>query len=106
MFSLLIPDYFVSMAVRGLVVGIGIGVVILALGFWKQKKSLGLYGFVASTIGGALLSGIFSLLLFLVFAWLILRGDSSVSEAAGEAAAAGEVAEGEEAGAEGMAEAE
>lgn len=57
-------------------IGVGIGVVLglipLILGFVKNKRTLGIYGFVASIIGGSL-SSILSLIIVIVFVWLILK---------------------------------
>lgn len=57
-------------------IGVGIGVVLglipLILGFVKNKRSLGIYGFIASIIGGAI-SSILSLIIVIVFVWLILK---------------------------------
>jgi hypothetical protein len=62
-------------------VGIGflLGLVPLVLGIMKRKLRLGLFGLIASTIGGAILGVILSIPAMAVFTWLIVR-DGFVAE--------------------------
>ena len=69
----LVPDSILSMLLRGLIVGLVLGLIPLTLGFIKKKRRLGVYGFFSSGIGSAILTGIFSLIIVPVFVWLILR---------------------------------
>lgn len=69
----LIPDSILAAMLRGLIVGLVLGLIPLTLGFLRKKRRLGVYGLFSSTIGGAILTGIFSLIIVPVFAWLILR---------------------------------
>lgn len=73
MFAFQLPDLLVSLALRGLVIGSVLGLIPLVLGLIRRRRSLAVYGFASSAIGGALLSGIFSLIVVAVFVWLILR---------------------------------
>ncbi len=62
--------------------GVGVGVLLvlipLILGFVKGRRNLGLYGFIASIIGGAL-SSILSLIVVVIFVWLILKKPAEVA---------------------------
>jgi hypothetical protein len=73
MIAFQLPDFLVSLAVRGLLIGSAIGFIPLVLGLIRRRRSLAVYGFASSAVGGALLSGIVSLVAAAVFVWLILR---------------------------------
>lgn len=73
--------YF-QMVMIGLAVGFVLGLIPLALGFYKGKKKLAIIGFLASIAAGAAWS-IFSLIIVLVFVWLILRSPNQQVEQAG-----------------------
>ncbi len=66
----------------GLGVGLVLGLIPLALGLYKGKKKLAIIGFLASIVAGAAWS-IFSLIIVLVFVWLILRNPNPVAVQAG-----------------------
>lgn len=64
----------------GIGVGALLGLIPLILGLVKKEKKLAILGFAFSVIGGAIWSPI-SLLVALVFVWLILkRGKSEMNE--------------------------
>ena len=74
---LLIRVGFWDLVLIGISVGIVLGLIPLILGFVKGKRNLGLYGFLASVVGGAL-SSILSLIVVGVFIWLILKKPTAV----------------------------
>jgi MFS family permease len=74
-------NYYQTILVATLIgVGIGIllGLIPLILGIRRKKKRLGVYGFICSTVGGAL-SSILSLLIVGVFIWLILKNPAEIT---------------------------
>ncbi len=60
-------------------IGFLLGLVPLVLGFIKQKVRLGVFGLIASTLGGAILGVILSIPAMAVFTWMIVR-DGFVAE--------------------------
>jgi len=84
---LLITVTFWDLVLIGVGVGIVLGLIPLILGFVKNRRNLGIYGFVASIVGGAL-SSILSLIVVIVFTWLILK--KSIVEEPTEAAVVNE----------------
>lgn len=90
MIALQLPEFLVSLALRGLLIGSVLGLIPLALGLIKGRRNLGIYGFAASVAAGALLSGVFSVIAVCVFGFLILRKQESVSETAGSEPQAGD----------------
>jgi hypothetical protein len=60
-------------------IGFLLGLVPLVLGIVKQKVRLGVFGLIASTLGGAILGVILSIPAMAVFTWLIVR-DGFVAE--------------------------
>jgi len=60
------------LALAGIVIGILLGLIPLILGIRKKKRQYGIYGFIASIVGGAI-SPILSIILVAIFTWLILR---------------------------------
>ncbi len=69
---LLIRVTFWDLVLIGVGVGLVLGLIPLILGFVKNKRNLGVYGFIAS-IGGGALSSILSLIVVIVFTWLIVK---------------------------------
>jgi len=69
---LLITVTFWDLVLIGLGVGFVLGLIPLILGFTKNRRNLGIYGFIASIVGGAL-SSIVSLIVVGIFVWLILK---------------------------------
>ena len=55
-------------------VGFVLGLVPLVLGFVKRNVKYGVYGFLASIFGGALLGILLSIPATVIFSWLIARG--------------------------------
>ena len=60
------------LALAGIVIGILLGLIPLILGIRKQKRQYGIFGFIASIIGGAI-SPILAIIVVAIFTWLILR---------------------------------
>lgn len=69
--------YF-QMIMIGLGVGLVLGLIPLGLGWYKGKKKLAIIGFLASIAAGAAWS-LFSLIIVLVFIWLILRNPQTAT---------------------------
>ena len=69
---LLITVTFWDLVLIGVGVGVVLGLIPLILGFVKNRRNLGIYGFIASIVGGAL-SSIVSLIVVGIFVWLILK---------------------------------
>ena len=69
--------YF-QMIMIGLGVGFVLGLIPLGLGWYKGKKKLAIIGFLASIAAGAAWS-LFSLIIVLVFIWLILRNPQTAT---------------------------
>lgn len=71
---------YLQLVLIGLAVGFILGLIPLILGFFKKKLKLGLIGFVASIIAGAI-SSLLSIVTVGVFIWLIFKNSKkSVSE--------------------------
>jgi MFS family permease len=60
------------LALFGIVIGILLGLIPLILGIRKKKRQYGIFGFIASIIGGAI-SPILAAIVVAIFTWLILR---------------------------------
>jgi len=86
-----IPPSILSAAIRGLVIGIALGLIPLILGIFKKKQKLGIYGLISSSIGGAIFTGIFSIIIVPIFIWMILRKPKVEESAAAEIPSENEV---------------
>ncbi len=75
-----------QMVLIGLGVGFVLGLIPLALGFYRGQRKLAIIGFAASVVAGAAWS-LFSLIIVLVFVWLILRNPSARAAEGASAAA-------------------
>ena len=77
-------EYFLSyndlliIVIVGVILGALFGLVPLLLGRRRNKARLGMYGFVASIVAGAL-TPILSLIVVAIFSWMIVRTNSSGS---------------------------
>lgn len=77
------------MVLIGIGVGFVLGLIPLALGMYRGQRKLALIGFIASIVAGGAWS-LFSLIVVLVFVWLILRKPTArTAEGASAAALAG-----------------
>ncbi len=77
------------MVLIGLGVGFVLGLIPLALGLYRGKRKLAFIGFAASVVAGGAWS-LFSLIVALIFVWLILRKPSTgAAEGASASALAG-----------------
>ena len=54
-------------------IGLLLGLIPLVLGFIKKERSYGVFGFLGSIIGGAILGLLLSIPVAAIFSWLILR---------------------------------
>ena len=59
--------------------GLVLGLVPLILGFVKNNIKYGLFGFLASIVGGAILGILLSIPAIVIFSWLIVRGPKTVN---------------------------
>ena len=66
-------EAIVYVTIFNIILGIILGLIPLILGFVKKERSYGVFGFLGSTIGGAILGLFLSLPIALIFIWLILR---------------------------------
>jgi hypothetical protein len=65
-------------------IGFLLGLVPLVAGIIKRKVRLGVFGLIASTIGGALLGVILAIPAMAVFTWLIVRDRFVAAEVASD----------------------
>ena len=80
-----IRDLYVYVVIGGAILGALLGLVPLLLGRKRNKARLGLYGFIASIVGGAI-APLLGLIVAGVFSWLVIRekpaaGNSSSPDA-------------------------
>ena len=61
-------------------IGLALGLIPLILGFVKGNVKYGVYGLLASTVGGAILGILLSTPAAIVFSWLIVRGAMKPAE--------------------------
>lgn len=60
--------------------GLMVGLIPLIFGFVKKNLKFGVFGFLGSIIGGALLGLILAIPVAGIFTWLIVRGSKSTAE--------------------------
>ena len=65
-------EYFLYAALLGAGLGALFGLVPLILGMRRDRRRLGLYGFVASIIGGAI-APLLSVVIVVIFSWIIVK---------------------------------
>jgi uncharacterized membrane protein len=65
-------EFILYSAIAGGIMGLILGFIILILGFIKKERSYAVFGFLGSVILGPI-SGILSLIIAVIFIWLILR---------------------------------
>ncbi|MCA1625065.1 MAG: hypothetical protein LC768_13515 [Acidobacteria bacterium] len=70
--TLTYTEAIMYLALIGIVIGILLGLIPLILGIRKKKRQYGIYGFIASIVGGAI-SPILAVIVVAIFTWLILR---------------------------------
>ena len=61
-------------------IGFVIGLIPLILGIVKKRARIGIYGLLASTVGGALLGLLLSIPAVVIFVWLILKKPAAAGE--------------------------
>ncbi len=64
---------YYDIAMVGAALGFLLGLIPLVLGFVKKERSYGVFGFLGSLIGGAILGIFLSVPVAAIFSWLILR---------------------------------
>jgi MFS family permease len=65
-------EYFLYAALIGAGLGALFGLIPLILGLRRDKRRLGLYGFVASIVGGAI-APLLSVVIVVIFSWVIVK---------------------------------
>ena len=65
-------DFYIYVIIIGAILGALLGLVPLLLGRKRGKARLGLYGFIASIVGGAI-APLLALIVSGIFAWLVIR---------------------------------
>ena len=65
-------EYFLYAALLGAGLGALFGLIPLILGMRRDKRRLGLYGFVASIVGGAI-APLLSVVIVVIFSWIIVK---------------------------------
>ena len=65
-------EYFLYIAIIGAAVGAVFGIVPLLLGIRRGRRRLGIIGFAASIIGGAI-APLLSIVVVAIFIWLIVK---------------------------------
>jgi len=65
-------ELYIYVIIGGALLGALLGLVPLLLGRRRNKARLGLYGFIASIVGGAI-APLLALIVAGVFAWLVVR---------------------------------
>ena len=66
-------EAIVYVTIFNTILGIVLGLIPLILGFVKKERSYGVFGFLGSAIGGAILGLFLSVPVTAIFTWLILR---------------------------------
>ena len=87
-------DFYIYVIIIGAILGALLGLVPLLLGRKRGKARLGLYGFIASIVGGAI-APLLALIVSGIFAWLVIRekpaaGNTSSSDAGDSSGSASE----------------
>ncbi|HKP68922.1 MAG TPA: hypothetical protein VJV05_06540 [Pyrinomonadaceae bacterium] len=67
-----IREFYVYIIIGGAILGALFGLVPLLLGRRRNRARLGLYGFIASIVGGAI-APLLGMIVAGVFAWLVIR---------------------------------
>jgi hypothetical protein len=71
-------EAIVYITVFNILLGIVLGLIPLILGFVKKERSYGVFGFLGSIIGGAILGLFLSVPIMAIFTWLILRRPKNI----------------------------
>ena len=70
-------EFYLYVIIGGAILGALFGLIPLILGRRRNKARLGLYGFLASIVAGAL-APLFAIIVTAIFSWVITRGGTSV----------------------------
>lgn len=71
-------DFLIYLMIFGIVIGALFGLIPLILGRRRNQARLGLYGFLASTVAGAV-APILSIVVVAIFSWVIVQKRKSES---------------------------
>ncbi len=77
-------EAIVYITIFNVLLGIVLGLIPLILGFVKKERSYGVFGFLGSIIGGAILGLFLSVPVMAIFTWLILRRPKNTVAASSE----------------------
>ena len=69
-------EFYLYVIIGGAILGALFGLIPLILGRRRNKTRLGLYGFLASIVAGAL-APLFAIVVVAIFAWVITRDGSA-----------------------------
>ena len=73
-------EFLVYTALINAAIGLLLGLIPLVLGLKKKQKSLGVYGFISSIFGGAILGFLLSIPIVGIFTYLILKRSKPEAE--------------------------
>lgn len=82
MILLQIKVNFYQIAMMGAGLGALLGLIPLILGFVKKARGYGVFGFLGSIVGGALLGVFLSIPIVAIFSWLIVKNANQPVEVA------------------------
>ena len=71
--ALTYSEFYLYVVIGGAILGALLGIIPIVLGRRRDKRRLGFYGFLASTVGGAI-APLLAILITAIFSWLIVRG--------------------------------
>lgn len=76
-------EFYLYVIIGGAILGALFGLIPLILGRRMNKQRLGLYGFLASIVGGAI-APLLSIIITAIFSWLIVKGTAKKPEASSQ----------------------
>jgi len=77
-------EFYLYVIIGGAILGALLGLIPLLLGRRRNKGRLGLYGFIASIIAGAI-APLLSIVVVAIFAWVIVKGGPAEVDHASDA---------------------
>jgi hypothetical protein len=80
-------EFYLYVIIGGAILGALFGLIPLMLGRKRNKSRLGMYGFLASIVAGAL-APLLSIIVTAIFSWMIVRKDAAPSQNGGEGTSA------------------
>lgn len=77
-------QFYLYVIIGGAILGALLGLIPFILGRRRNKGRLGLYGFLASTVGGAI-APLLGVVVAAIFLWLVLRDGSAATDSSPKA---------------------